>query len=194
MNYIESIEKGLKEKKSHREIVRKIYLSFPTKAFLGNEERQFIILNDIALYFHIPLNSIQIVGSAKTGRSFHKDSTFTAENSDLDVAIIDSSTFLKYSESVFTQTKGFRDRSNFPIKDGKPVYEEYRQYLAKGIFRPDLMPTGKKRANWNKFFGKLSFRNKDLFKSINAGIYFSEVFFEYKQAKVIENYLSNKPI
>ncbi|WP_420578633.1 hypothetical protein [Ekhidna sp.] len=194
MNYIQSIEKGLKERRSHREIVRKIFLSFPTKVFIGNEERQFTIIDNIAFYFQIPLNSVQIVGSAKTGRSFHKNSTFNSQNSDLDVAIIDSSLFLKYSEYVFNQTKGFRDRSDFPIRDGRSTYEEYRQYLARGIFRPDLMPTGKKRANWNKFFGKLSSKNKDMFKSINAGIYFSEMFFEYKQTKVIENYLNNRPI
>ncbi len=194
MNYTESIEKGLTEKKSHREIVRKIFLSFPTSAFIGNEERQFCVLNEIALYFRVPLNSIQIVGSAKTGRSFHKDSVFTSENSDLDVAIIDSNLFLRYSEFVFNQTKGFRDRSNFPIRDGRSVYAQYRHYISKGIFRPDLMPSGKKRGNWNRFFGKLSSNNKDLFKSINAGIYLSEMFFEYKQSKIIEDFIETKSI
>lgn len=194
MNYLKSIEKGLSERKSHREIVRKVFLSFPTKAFIGNEERQFIILNEIALYFKIPLNSVQIVGSAKTGRSFHKDSVFSPENSDLDVAIIDANLFLKYSEFVFNQTKGFRNRSDFPIRDGKSVFEQYKFYISKGIFRPNLMPSGKKRANWNKFFGKLSYSNKDLFKSINAGVYLSEVFFEYKQTKIIEKYIEKKAV
>ena len=194
MNYIESIEKGLNEKKSHREIVRKVFLSFPTMAFIGNEEREFLIFNEIANYFCIPLNSIQIVGSAKTGRSFHKNSTFCSKNSDLDVAIIDANLFLRYTEYVFLKSKGFRDRSGFPRIEGQSVFNQYIQYVSRGIFRPDLMPSSKKRANWNRFFGKISTNNKDLFKSINAGIYLSEAFFEQKQTKIIENYLESKPL
>ena len=56
------------------------------------------------------------------------------------------------------------------------------------------MPTGKKRANWRKFFGKLSREHKDLFKSINAGIYMSQVFFELKQSTIIKDYISNKTL
>lgn len=56
------------------------------------------------------------------------------------------------------------------------------------------MPTGKKRLNWLKFFGQLSSKNKDLFKSINAGIYLSQTFFEFKQTSNIKEYILTKPI
>ena len=194
MNYTESIDIGLAENRPHSEIVRKVYLTLPTMAMVGDEERQFSILNKISLYFDIPIVNIQVVGSAKTGQSFHKVNKFTRKISDLDVAIIDSNLFQKYSEYVFKQTKGFKDRTTFPIVDGRSTYNEYVSYISKGIFRPDLMPTGKKRANWRKFFGKLSGEHKDLFKSINAGIYMSQAFFELKQSSIIKDYISNKTV
>lgn len=58
MNHIESIDKGIAEKKTHLEIVRKVYLTYPTKAFIDNEERQFEILNEISNFFKIPINHI----------------------------------------------------------------------------------------------------------------------------------------
>ena len=194
MNYIESIDKGLSERKSHSEIARKIFLTFPTKVLVGDEERQFDILNEISSYFNIPITNVQVVGSAKTGQSFHKENTFTPKESDLDIAIVDTSLFLSYTEWVFKKTKGFSDKTSFPIRDGRSTFNQYSTYVSKGIFRPDLMPSGNKRANWNKFFGQISSKHKDLFKSINAGIYLSQTFFELKQEKTIKDYISQKAI
>jgi hypothetical protein len=56
MMHLQSIEKGLIDKKHHNEIVRKIYLTFPTAALVGNEERQFEILNEIGEHFNIPIH------------------------------------------------------------------------------------------------------------------------------------------
>jgi len=194
MMHLKSIDEGLSNSRPHNEIVRKIYLTYPTMALVGNEERQFHILNEISEHFNIPIMNIQVVGSAKTGYSFHKKKTFDILTSDMDVAIIDSNLFLLYTEWVFKNTKGFADRTGFPIIDHKSTYQQYINCISKGIFRPDLMPTGKKRLNWLKFFGQLSSKNKDLFKSINAGIYFSQTFFEFKQISNINEYISNKPI
>lgn len=196
MDYIQSINIGLSQNRPHTEIVRKVYLTLPTKALIGDEERQFAILNEISEYFNVPIINIQVAGSAKTGRSFHKASIFTAQVSDLDIAIIDSRLFQYYSELVFKVTKGFTDRTKFPFNNGTPTfaYNQYISYISKGIFRPDLMPFGPERAEWRKFFGKLSAKHKDLFKSINAGIYMSQVFFEQKQSSIIKDYISNKVV
>ena len=194
MTHIESIEKGIDDKLPLNVIIRKVYLSYPTNALIGEEERQFLIFNEISEYFKIPIVNVQVVGSAKTGHSFHKNTPFTAKTSDLDIAIIDTNLFLLYTEWVFKTTKGFTDRSGFPIIDGVSTYNQYIQYVAKGIFRPDLMPSGNKRINWLKFFGNLSSQHKDLFKSINGGIYMSQLYFEYKQTSIINNHLSNKAI
>jgi hypothetical protein len=97
-------------------------------------------------------------------------------------------------EIVFRDTKGYTDRTGFQIRDGKSTADEYIAYLTKGIFRADLMPSGSARNTWSKFFGLLSARHGDLFKSINAGIYMSQLFFENKQRSAIKNYIDNKAI
>lgn len=192
MDYKETIEKSVEQGIPYNEIARKIYLTYPTKVFIGEEELQYEILKKICTHFDVPISSVQVVGSAKTGYSFHQGTRFEPCSSDLDIAIVDSSLFVKYANTVFKQTKGFSNRANFPIREGKSVFEQYKAYLSKGIFRPDLMPTGPIRASWNSFFGKLSTEYLHLFKSINAGIYMSEVSFEFKQRSSIKNYLENK--
>ncbi len=194
MDHIESIESGIKEKMPYNEIVRKVYLVYPTKALIGNEDRQYMILNDISCYFSIPIMSVQIAGSAKTGKSFYQNRDFIPGVSDLDIAIIDSSLFAYYMELVFTLTKGYSDRPKFPIKEGRSTVDEYLSYLSKGIFRPDLMPTCRERAEWNNFFGKLSDKHSDLFKSVNAGIYMSQAFFENKQRTAIKDFIKHKAV
>lgn len=193
MKHIDAIEKSLKDNLSHREIVRKIYLTYPTHALIGLEERQYSILNEISIFFDIPINHIQICGSSKIGRSFHKNSIFTPKVSDLDVAIIDHNLFQRYAEIVLSVTNGLKDRSKFPIH-GISTYNGYIQYLAKGIFRPDMMPSCKERAEWFNFFHVLSLKHNDYFKAINAGIYMSQLFFEYKQTSNIANYIVSKPL
>lgn len=194
MDHMESIEVGLTENKSYNEIVRKVYLAYPTKALIGEEERQYNILNDISCFFAVPIMSIQVAGSAKTGRSFHKKRDFEIGGSDLDIAIIDPSLFQEYMEKIFIETKGHSDKTGFSVRGGKSTADEYIAYLTKGIFRADLMPSGETRKSWNKFFGRLSSRHGDLFKSINAGIYMSQLFFENKQRSAIKNYIENKAI
>ncbi|WP_313184182.1 hypothetical protein [Sphingobacterium siyangense] len=187
MNHIESIDKGLREKKPHNEIIRKVYLTYPTNAFIGNEEQQYEILDEISQYFDIPINHIQVCGSSKVGRSFHKKSSFQPKVSDLDIAIIDPILFIKYCEIVYKTTNGFQDYSKFKRGD----FPSYTEYVSKGIFRPDLMPTCSDRVAWFKFFNTLSLKHDNYFKSINAGIYQSQAFFEYKQIKNIKNYIKN---
>jgi hypothetical protein len=194
MDHIESIELGIKENKSYNEIARKVYLAYPTKALINDEERQYEIFNDISCHFSIPIMSIQVVGSAKVGKSFHKNRDFIPGESDLDVAIIDSGLFARYMELVFKISKGYSDRVCFPVKDDRSTFDEYLSYLSKGIFRPDLMPTCRERAEWNQFFGRLSAKHSELFKSINAGIYMSQVFFERKQRATIQNYIKHKAV
>ncbi|MFL9829247.1 hypothetical protein ABS764_00135 [Flavobacterium sp. ST-87] len=194
MTHTESIELGLNEKRPHIEIIRKVYLTYPTSALIGDEERQFSILNEISEFFNIPINNVQIAGSAKTGNSYHKNTPFTPKISDLDIAIIDPELYRYYTEYVFKTSRGFKDRTLFPIRSGISTYNEYISYITKGIFRPDLMINGPKRAEWFMFFGKLSTKHKDLFETINAGIYMSQLYFEHKQTSIIKDYLTTKAI
>lgn len=194
MDHIESINLGLANKTPHNEIVRKIFLTYPTKVLIGNEERQFDILDEISKYFDVPITSVQVVGSAKLGLNLLSKIDFDKNRSDLDIAIIDSHLFRKYTEMIFQETDGYNDRSKFSLENGKSKFKSYESYISKGIFRPDFLPSGKTRINWNIFFNNLTEKNRDLFKSISGGIYFSQIFFEEKQCKTLKKYHSNEAI
>ncbi|NOT59905.1 MAG: hypothetical protein HOP19_06730 [Acidobacteria bacterium] len=194
MNHLQAIDQGAKVGVPYHEIARKVFLTYPTQVFVGAEEQQYEILNEISEFFSIPIMCIHVVGSAKTGKSFHKSQDFIPGSSDLDVGIIDSSLFIKHMELVFTQSKGYFDRTSFPMRNGVSSFQDYISYLSRGIFRPDLMPVGPERARWNDFFGRLSGKHNKLFRSISAAIYLSQNFFEQKQRSAIKNYLQNRPI
>ena len=187
--YEEGIEVGIKNNIRRDVIARKIYLSFPTSIFVGKEELQFEITNSIANQFKVPITSVQVVGSAKTGYSYYKNKSFVEGESDLDISIVSKDLFIKYSEIVLTETKGFKDLSIFGRnRDGKSNFESYRHYINKGVFRPDLMPTCEAKKKWFNYFNKLSEKHFELFSSINAGIYLSQKFLEFKQADNIDFY------
>ena len=98
-------------------------------------------------------------------------------------------------EKVFKITKGYSIISGFPLnKDGISVFEEYKSYLNRGIFRADLMPSSEFRKAWNKFFGKLSSKHGDTFRKIDAGIYMSQCFFESKQRSAIKLYADRRAV
>lgn len=176
-----------------REIVRQIYISFPTYAFEDNRELEFEILNEISNFFRIPFHVIQVVGSAKTGTSYFKNREFIIGESDLDIAIISPELYLRYMEITFVHTKGFVDLQGFYNKPGKSNVAQLRNFknnLSKGMFRPDLMPDCEEKTAWWEFFEKLSNKHYKLFKNINAGIYMSQSFFEFKQIEGLERYMN----
>ena len=188
MDHLQGIDVGLNAGTPYHEIARKIYLTYPTKAFAECEEQQYEIFNEISTYFDISITCIQVAGSAKTGRSFHKKQDFVPGTSDLDIAIIDTRLFAKYAEIVYRGCKGGADLTKFPLRNGASTSRDYFQYLARGIFRPDLMTVGHERAAWNSFFSQLSQKHTKLFGSISAAIYLSQTFFEGKQRSAIKNY------
>lgn len=192
MDHLSAIEASLKASMPYGEIVRKVFLTYPTKAFFGDEERQFEILNAVSNYFQVPITAIHVVGSAKLGHSIHKKTLFTPGQSDLDLAIIDNRLFIRYLELGLRLSKGYSDGSKFPIRDGVSTQPTYQSYLAKGIFRPDLMPTGHERAEWKNFFGQLSTKHEQVFKSISGAIYLSQGCFENKQRSVIKTHAHTK--
>jgi hypothetical protein len=194
MDFLSAIRKGKSAGLSLSKIARKIYLTYPTHAFVGEEERQYVIVDSIADFFSVPINAVQVAGSAKTGHSFHKSSVFVPGCSDLDVAIIDSGLYSKYMERVCAITRGYKDRSKFPVSQKSSTVDTYLSYLSRGIFRPDLMPMGRERSNIMDFFGLLSSRHGDLFSSINAAIYLSQGFFEVKQRSAISKFLEKEAL
>lgn len=188
--YNTGIQLGIDNSVRNDVIARKVYLSFPTYIFIGNEELEFELLNSISNFFKIPYTSVQVVGSSKTGFSYYKNKDFIKGESDLDIAIVDENLFIEYCEIILRETNGFKDISNFGrTKDGDSNFDSYKTYITKGIFRPDLMPNCEARKKWFVFFNKLSSKYFELFSDINAGIYLSQKFFEYKQADNVDFYI-----
>lgn len=186
MEHLDAIDVGLAQRLDHGLIARKIFLTYPTKAFVGEEELQYAVLNEVSERWSVPISSIHVAGSAQIGVSLHKGTPFTAGKSDLDLAIIDSSLFIKYMEAVMTMTRGYSDMSRFPYVHGVSAASQYLQYLQKGMLMPGRIPPSPLRAEWDNFFGLLSSRNSTSFKSISGMIYLSERFFESKQRSVIK--------
>ncbi|MDO9066833.1 MAG: hypothetical protein Q7W05_00025 [Deltaproteobacteria bacterium] len=186
MDHLEAIDVGLAAKKPHNEIARKVFLTYPTKLFVGDEERQFEILNEVSEYFRVPITCIHAAGSAKLGHSIHKNTAFTPGRSDLDLAVLDSGLFTRYLELGLKLSKGYSNGASFPMRSGGSTQVEYLRYLSRGIFRPDLMPTGLEKADWSNFFGKLSAKHATVFKSISGAIYLSQGCFESKQRSAIK--------
>lgn len=180
---------GINNKKPYNIIARKIFLSYPTSVFIGNEDVEFDICNKISEHFKIPITSVQVSGSGKVGYSYFKCKWFEPGKSDLDIAIIDMNLFNKYMSIVYDITKGYTNQSDFPREKGVSVFNQYIKCLSRGFFRPDLMPNHLEKLSWNKFFNEISREYFKMFKNINAGIYLSQFFFEQKQSEVIEKFI-----
>jgi hypothetical protein len=181
--YRKRIKTNLAGKTSHNAIAREIYLSYPTFSFADSPEKEFAIRNSISKQFEVDFLSVQFGGSAKTGESYHKLSSFEFGKSDLDAAIISQHLFLKYLELTCEITDSFSDLTSFDPDAAKIAM--FKKYVLRGIFIPELMPNCDVRLEWNSFFNNLSQGNLDLFDNINCWIYSSQKLFEIKFAKTI---------
>lgn len=186
----QEIEASLAHSKSPVKAVRKLF-TFKGRAVLeANSLVGFEILNAVSERFNVPFRSLAVVGSAHTGYSYFKQRDFVPKESDLDLAIVDSALFLRYCELSFQATDGYTDLTAFGGQRDAP--ERFKNYIFRGVFRPDLMPLCAHKRDWFAFFNQLGNKYSDLFDGINCGIYQSEVFFEAKQLPLIAEYRKGK--
>jgi hypothetical protein len=174
-------------------IARRLFLYDFPHVFTANQDRGFQILNTICEQFRLPFSAVKIVGSAQTGYSYFSHADFAPAASDLDVAIINAALFQEYSQAIYQMTDCYSNQAGFPRIDGISTAQRFRYYLGSGQFRPNLMPQCRLKADWFSFFSRLSNEHTDLFGNINAGIYLSEVFFEHKQASIVNEYRKGQP-
>ncbi|MFP9470072.1 hypothetical protein AB6D37_15225 [Pectobacterium brasiliense] len=188
VDYCNSVKNDFSKNISAYDIARKIYLTFPTYAFESNYDLQFDILNSISQFLSIPITSVHVAGSAKIGRSYHKNTEFSSDKSDLDVAIIDNAWFCKLMEICSKETKSFRDgRKLQSNRDPVNNLEFLKDYILKGIIFPENMPICGERERMLSFFNELSVKHTSSFKDINVAFYLSSYFFEKKQLTTIFN-------
>ena len=179
---VESIHRCDYAKLNDREIARLMFVLDPCFIFRDNRIVGFRILNSIASWFRLPLGSVKIAGSAQTGFSPIKKREFKFGESDLDIAIVSPILYQKYWEIVYESTNGYVDKTRFKVGDD---FDQFIGNLQNGFFRPDLMPSCKEKTDWSNFFKGISNQHSTIFKNINAGIYFSERFFEFKQMSAL---------
>lgn len=199
--YFDTIKNDLNNGKDRYDISRKIFTSFPNFTALQYNQHsiEFEIKNEVSTHFNIPFHSIQLCGSAKTGKSLYKHHDFNKDESDFDLAIISPDLYTKYFEIAFKQTDAFTDSTPFPRKKRwnkelkkkvlVNVRDEFLSYLNIGYFRPDLMPNSVHKDSWFSFFNQLSEKYIQYFSGINAGIYLSQTFFEHKQFSALDKSL-----
>jgi len=188
MNVVESIKGSLSNNEEPIDIARKIFLSYQTQAFTGREDIEYAIKNTIKDHLKIPFTSIHVVGSAKSGFSFFNQTLFTEGKSDLDISIISLELYNRLLEISHKKTSGFTDLSVFVEFRGKPTHRQFLDGIKRGFFNPFFMPDCDEKREWFDFFRHLSNDHYNIFKNINAGVYSSEYFFEYKQAQCIEEF------
>ncbi|MBS1131975.1 MAG: hypothetical protein H6R16_2977 [Proteobacteria bacterium] len=168
--------------------IRKLFSYRFSPILLRDTDAGFDIIDRISTHFSIPFRSVHICGSAQTGYSYFKNKEFSEQGSDLDIAIVEPRLFQRYCEISFEATLGYTDLTKFLTRDGVNTANEFRDYLVRGYFRPDLMPSCGSKQQWFSFFNRLSNDYPNHFKSINGGLYLSEVFFERKQLPLIQKY------
>lgn len=193
--HLRAIRRGIKNGEPKEQIVRRIYLSYPTAVFKDDEDNEFEIRNDIASHFKIPFSSVQIVGSAKTGYSLINDRPFIEKKSDCDIAIIDFGIYTNLIEYAHLQTKGFSDytkydRRTYRIANGFSMSDKLKIDICQGYINPYYLPNGELKERWLSYFEKLSGKYSDKFRTIDGAAYASQYLFEMKQIRAIEKYLA----
>lgn len=193
----DSLDKAIKHSQeigeSAEQIVRRIFFYRPSPISEAENDPIFSIFDAVAGKFGVPFRSLHISGSAQTGHSLYKHTDFDPATSDLDLAIVDPRVFQEYSEASLVATNGYLNNTSFPRRNYcEDVQGLFLQGLAKGYFRPDLMPVCTKQTEWENFFRMLTNHHRKKFKSINCAIYFSQIFFEKKLMPVYSSYVGRK--
>lgn len=145
--------------------------------FRDNEDEFIELKNDIAKNFNVDSADIYMVGSAKFGFSLNPTKKYRdwTEDSDIDIAIIDSKLFDKYWHSLYCGSMDLTDRT----EEEDQKYHIFLEYFFRGWLRPDYLPKIEKKS-WFDFFQSLHSKYK---YHVAAGIYREKEFFKYYHSK-----------
>lgn len=143
--------------------------------FDSREDEYFEFRCRIAEQFDINYQSVFIIGSAKLGFSYFKETQFSY-NSDIDVAIVSQELFenffLKICDYQYELDKFYKVPSERELED----YDRFLKYLVKGWMRPDLLPLSfnikSLKHEWFNFFQSLSHGKSQVGNyKVAAGLY-----------------------
>ena len=193
LDYKENLKENKRRRSTSREMARKLYLSYPTSAFVDKHEVEYEIRNRVRNLYQIPISSVQVIGSAKTGFSLIKKTDFKRGESDLDLAVVDVSLFNRLWETSYEASNGFEANKfqdiliNGVAKAGSGK-ERFLDYLYRGVISPDFLPAGTYRAKIFQDFARITDSYKDDFKKISAFFYCNEFFLQEKLKDTIDKH------
>lgn len=141
-------------------IVRKYIIHGTPFVFKDREEEYYEFRESIAKHFGIRFHEVLILGSAKLGYSYHKDSVFSLE-SDIDVALVNEKLYERYFENICTYQYN-KGRALFTTNQNEEKeYFRFLKYLVKGWMRPDLLPCRVQiktiKEEWFNYFKSISY-------------------------------------
>ncbi|WYK04079.1 hypothetical protein DWF04_013535 [Cereibacter sphaeroides f. sp. denitrificans] len=152
-----------------------------TAAYFSDKKSIYLELKDeISSELGLPLSEIRICGSAYWGQSFAHDRPFRPAESDLDVALVNGTLFIKCLSEVRQLTWNFSNLTSFRGGAGLPVmFQDYA--YKKGIIRVDLMPKTRTKRSLDATSESISRRYGKHFSKITFMVYDSEHSFTVKQ-------------
>jgi hypothetical protein len=179
--FYEKLNKTTKEIDRLR-ILRKIVFHGTPAVFNGNEEEFFEFRQLIAERFKVGFQEVFIVGSAKLGFSYVKETQFSYD-SDVDVVIVNKDLFEYYFQLMCDYQYNLDQFKKIPSKRELADYNKFLQYLVKGWMRPDLLPysfqDGKIKTEWFEFFESISNGKSNIGNyKVNAGLFKDYSFLE----------------
>ena len=171
-----------KEEKERLRVLRKIVFHGTPAVFNGNEDEFYEFRQLIAEKFGVGFQEVFIVGSAKLGFSYIKETEFTYD-SDIDVVIVNRDLFEYYSKLICDYQYNLDQFKKIPSKKELSDYNRFLQYLIKGWMRPDLLPysfqTGAIKTEWFEFFDSISNGKSNIGNyKVSAGLFKDYSFLE----------------
>ena len=169
-------------------IVRKYLVHGTPYVFRDREEDFYEFRELIANNFNINFHEVLIMGSAKMGYSYHKDSNFSAE-SDIDVALVNEQLFEFYYKEICAYQYDKSKALFTTTQDEEKLYFRFLKYLVRGWMRPDLLPTRVQIAtvknNWFDFFNSISHGRSNVGNYIVTGGVFKS--YQYLERYYVES-------
>ena len=180
------------------EIVQKFLFHGTPFVFDGREGEYFEFRRKIANKFKIGFHEVFIIGSAKLGYSYHKESDFSY-NSDIDIVIVSEKLFddfhMKISEYQYQLEK-----QHLTINQNElMMYNSFLRYLVKGWMRPDKLPTSFQvkalKNDWFDFFASLSYGKSEVGNyKVAAGLYKNYEYLEKYYSKGLEDIFNSTKV
>jgi hypothetical protein len=150
--------------------------------FNANESEYFEFRQMISEKFKVAYHEVFIVGSAKLGFSYTKQTIFSYD-SDVDVVILNEGLFENYYKNICEYQYMFEKFRKIPSSQELQKYNEFLQYLVKGWMRPDLLPYSFQvdviKTEWFEFFKSISYGKTSIGNyKVNAGLFKNNFYLE----------------